>query len=430
MKEMKSEYMIRRAQSSDDAEKLHDLFQEVFHPEKVGVLAKTMFHHLPRMGKENWFIAEEKKTQSVVSAFALIPWEWEMEGVRLKVAEMGIVGTQEPHRGKGLMGMLAREFDRTLLDEGWDLAVIQGIPGFYHKFGYHYSVEMENHINLHISAMPEREDDGNFDFRKAGPEDIPFLMEEDASYRKAHSLTARRDEANWNYLFTESLKTEYGSEFWIMNHRTADDKYYFRIPVNGGFGKGLILSEVSERISHEALTELFGFCRKKAREMGKPYVRINLHNDSPAGKVAIEMGAEKSMPYAWQIKFPDRAAFLKKIAPVMEKRIDRSRIRNYTGTVRLNFFNDSIDLVWKNGLILDIHTSGEGECDGMISMTPDLFPALCLSHRSWREIQYIRPDLFPDLQFVDPKVCPASGKSTHLMDALFPKRKSWIYCQY
>jgi predicted acetyltransferase len=62
-------------------------------------------------------------------SFILKRWEWEIEGVRLKVAEMGIVGTQEPHRGKGFMGMLAREFDRTLLDEGWDLAVIQGIPG-------------------------------------------------------------------------------------------------------------------------------------------------------------------------------------------------------------------------------------------------------------------------------------------------------------
>ena len=70
---MHTEYCIRRAESKDDGKRLYDLFQEVFYPEEVGVLAETMFHHLPGMTKENWFIAEEKATGRVVSAFALIP---------------------------------------------------------------------------------------------------------------------------------------------------------------------------------------------------------------------------------------------------------------------------------------------------------------------------------------------------------------------
>ena len=107
-------YRIRRAESARDARKLHDLFAEVFHPEEVGVLAETMFHHLPRMEYRYWFIAEEVKTERIVSAFALIPWTWEMEGVRLKVAEMGIVGTLKAHRWQGLMRALNTEFDATL----------------------------------------------------------------------------------------------------------------------------------------------------------------------------------------------------------------------------------------------------------------------------------------------------------------------------
>lgn len=426
---MHSDYKIRRAESNEDAKRLFDLFQEVFHPEEVGVLAETMFHHLPGMTKENWFIAEEKKTGRVVSAFSLIPWAWEMEGVPLKVAEMGIVGTLETHRGKGLMRTLNREFNNALEEGGYDLAVIQGIPGFYHRFGFHYAVEMENHINLHLSAIEGGIEDPRFEFRKAGVGDIPFLVQEDAAYRDVFSISVKRDEANWRYLFTESLKTEYGSEFWLMSDRERGTTYYFRIALHG-FGKGLIVSEVSEGIDEEAVRELFAFCREKALEREKPYIRFNLHQDSPVGKIVRAMGAPKSRPYAWQVKIPNRLRFLKKMTPVLEQRLAGSRFPHYTGTLRFNFFDDGIDLAWTDGKLNDVRPAEGEDCNAMISMTDDLFAMLCLGHRSWDEIQYIRPDIFPDLLYVAPDVCPVSGQSARLVEVLFPKRKSWVYCQY
>jgi len=204
-------YIIRRAKSSRDAEKLHTLFNRVFHPEDVGTLAATMFEHLPGMEKKYWFIAEEKKTGNIISAFALIPWVWELEGLKLKVAEMGIVGTLEEYRGQGLMRILNKEFDRTFEDESFDIAIIQGIPGFYDQFGYSYSVPLENHINLPLHTIPEKEKDSVYAFRLADEKDIPFLMKEDKKYRAHYSLSSFRDEAHWKYMLTESLKTENGS---------------------------------------------------------------------------------------------------------------------------------------------------------------------------------------------------------------------------
>jgi predicted N-acetyltransferase YhbS len=158
---LNDKYRIRRAEASDDATQLHALFSDVFHPEDIGTLAETMFHHLPRMKRKYWFIAEEKETSKIVSAFALIPWTWELEGIKLRVAEMGIVGTQEKHRGRGLMRLLNTEFDKTLNDEKFDLAVIQGIPGFYHQFGYYYAIPLENHINMPLHLIPEKEEKDN-----------------------------------------------------------------------------------------------------------------------------------------------------------------------------------------------------------------------------------------------------------------------------
>jgi len=410
-------YRIRRAESARDARKLHDLFAEVFHPEEVGVLAETMFHHLPRMEYRYWFIAEEVKTERIVSAFALIPWTWEMEGVRLKVAEMGIVGTLKAHRWQGLMRALNTEFDATLREGSFDLAVIQGTPGFYQQFGFSYAVPLENHINLPLHVISEEREGDPFTFRLAGLGDIPFLMKEDEAYRAEFSLSAVRDEAIWRYLLTHSLGTEYGSEFWIMERCAGAERFYCRIPAQG-FGTGLIVSEVSAVISAAGLEQLFAFCGQIARERNKPYIRLNVHDESRGARVAIGMGAKQQMPYAWQIKFPSRVDILTRLAPLLEERMKGSCFQGFSGTLRLDFFKTAIDLVWSEGVLESVGPA-TGEAQHSLAVAADLFPALCLGHRTWRELRYIRPDVFP-----------RSDKTGLIADVLFPARRSWIHEQY
>ncbi|MCP4104491.1 MAG: GNAT family N-acetyltransferase [Desulfobacteraceae bacterium] len=425
---MNDKYIIRRAESPDDSKKLYNLFSEVFHPQDVGTLAETMFNHLPRMKNKYWFIAEEKNTSTIISAFALIPWTWEMEGIRLKVAEMGIVGTKKEHRNQGLMRILNKEFKNTLEEEKFDLTVIQGIPGFYHNFGYYYSIPMDNHINIALHLIPEKQEKEEYTFRLAELQDIPFLMQEDEYYRKNFSVSVFRDEANWKYLLTESLKTEYGSEFRIIESKEKQEKFYFRVPQEG-FGKGLIVSEISEGISHDALNSLFIFCRQKAAERDKPYIRFNIHNESTPGRIAVSMGAEKGKPYAWQIKFRDRESFLGKIAPVLEKRMKNSCFENFSGTFRLEFFKTKTDLIWNKGKLEKV-MPGEGDCHNTFCINADLFPALCLGHRTWQELQHNRPDIFPAFQYIRPNIHTAPDKSALLADTLFPCKKSWVYEQY
>lgn len=427
MKKMSDKYNIRRAESSDDGKRLNALFSKIFFPEPVGVLAETMFNHLPRMKKRYWFIAEEKATETIVSAFALIPWTWEMDGIKLKIAEMGIVGTLEKYRGQKIMHILNKEFDRTLDEENFDFAVIQGIPGFYHKFGYYYSIPLENHINISLDSIQAIK--RTYSFRLAEKKDIPWLMQEDKIYRDSHFISVFRDKANWEYLLTHSLKTEYGSEYWIMEDTSKTCKFYCRIPGHG-FGKGLIVSEISDNIDDDALDNLLMFCRQQAIKKEKPYIRLNLHNDSSTGKKAISMNAEKGKPYAWQIKIQNSFKLLKKLAPVFDKRMKKSKFDNFSGTIRLDFFDSQADMIWKNGNLESVEPGNNKECDNTFCINSDLFPALCLGHRSWQELQSIRPDIFPAPQYVMPDLVPSSDKTGLLMDILFPPCKSWVYEQY
>ena len=411
-------YVTRRA-GADEGEQLKQLFDAVFHPEDVGTLALTLFDHLPRMKPQHWFVAVDKASEQMVAGFALIPWTLELEGIRLQVAEQGIVGTLEAHRGRGLMHQLNTEFDLTLQEEGFDLAMIQGIPGFYQQFGFHYALPLENHINVALHTISGKEDGARdtFTIRLADTADIPFLLQQDEIYRSRFSVATVRDESNWRYLLTESRATEYGSEFWIMEQQGVGPRFYCRIPKDG-FGTGLIVSEISDDISFGAMEELLRFCGQKAQERDKPYIRLNLHSDSSAGRMAVAMGAEAGKPYAWQVKLPDLPGYLKKIGPVLEKRLRQSPLSGYSGALRLNLYKQSVDLVWKDGKLIEVRP-GQGECSDALNLGADMFAALGLGHRSWRELRHIRPDTYP-----------SSGQSALLIEALFPPTTSWIHEQY
>ena len=222
---MDNTYIIRRIESPGEAKQLEDFFNEIFHPEKVGDFANALLRHFPGMKNENWYVACEKAAGQIVSAFALIPWTWEFEGVTLKVGEMGIVGTQKDHRKKGLMNRLEAEFSTTLEQEKYDLSVIQGIPGFYHRYGYYYAVPLENHINLPLYLVRDTEEEEPYTFRPGETKDIPYFLDQDRLYRSVYSLGCVRSELCWEYLLIKSKETIYGSEIWIMEQEKNKDQF-------------------------------------------------------------------------------------------------------------------------------------------------------------------------------------------------------------
>ncbi|MFP4476937.1 MAG: GNAT family N-acetyltransferase [Desulfatibacillaceae bacterium] len=422
---MTDEPRLRHAESDKDAGLLRDFYRDVFPEEPVGVLAETFFHHLPHMERHHWFMLEEP-SGDVAAAFALIPWEWEIGGVRLRVAEQGIVGTREDLRGRGLMRRLNAEFDRALEEGGYDLSVIQGIPGFYHHFGYHYALPLNNHLNVGLHMVPEAVPDG-WAFRFATEADIPWFLAEDEKYRRANLVSVVRDEAVWRYLLGESRKTEYGGAFVIVEG--PGEKFYCRMP-GMGFGAGLIISEVSAGISHAAFAALLSHARGLAVEQGKPYIRLDVHNDSTAGRAARAMGAAPGRPYAWQVKVPEIPGLLEKMAPLFGQRLENSRFARYSGRFRLDFYQHAVDLVLDSGAVAAVETDAEEEPDAVLCVPSDLFAALALGHRTWRDLQANRPDISPAMQHVGPQVGLAADPTELLADTLFPRATSWVYERY
>jgi len=424
---MTEEFRFETATGPEDEKRLVGLYHEVFPGERVDELAAVFFRHLPGMGPEHWLVAREGGCETIAAAVALIPWTWQVGDARLRVAEMGLVGTRPAHRGKGLMRMLMERFAKRLSGEGFDLAAIQGIPGFYHRFGYHYAVAMENHVHLPLEriADPVAADENRV--RMATLEDIPFLLAVDEGYRRAHLLSSVRGEESWRYLLGESRGTEYGSDFWIVRGDTGEAEGVCRIAADG-FGDGLIVSEVSEALTGNSLLALLRLLKGEARKRGKPHLRFNLHPDADMVRIAMETGAGTGRPYAWQVHVPEPAVLLWKMGPLLERRLEASCFRNFEGVLRLDLYSTAVDLVWRKGCLAAVRRAGEGDCSHSFCIPSDLFPLLCLGHRTWQELQYTRPDIFPANQYVQPDA--RSNASGLLVSTLFPAGQSWIRCRY
>jgi hypothetical protein len=118
------------------------------------------------------------------------------------------------------------------------------------------------------------------------------------------------------------------------------------------------------------------------------------------------------------------------MAPLLEKRLERGMFRRYSGKVRLDFFHRSLDLIWREGRLCDISPGNDLPCQVHFCVHQELFPALCLGHRSWRELRRNRPDIFPALSHVGSRTERVADITGMIIDELFPAKRSWIYEQY
>ncbi|NTU84240.1 MAG: GNAT family N-acetyltransferase, partial [Chloroflexales bacterium] len=231
----------------------------------------------PHAYPEGWLLIEERATGRVVASLCLLPWRVQLAGVELRAAEMGVVGTLEEYRGRGLQRALNACYDELLRAGGFDLSHIQGIPYFYRQFGYEYAAPLEAWWRLEIHMAPATPPDTGHSCRPATPADLAALARLYDETARALDLAALRDEAIWRYLLGPALDTETAAETWLVSDAAGAPAGYFRI-ARHGFGEGLIVAEASQLGPDAALAALHQI-RRLTLERGRPYARLNLPAD-------------------------------------------------------------------------------------------------------------------------------------------------------
>jgi predicted acetyltransferase len=414
--ELGNELVLKSVAHMEDVERLA-AFNGALHDDRVAAMTRALILHHPNTRPNHWLFVEDESTGQVVSSLCLIPWTWRYEDVELKAGEMGAVGTLESYRHRGLIRAQVARHSELLRQGHYDLSHIQGIPYFYRQFGYEYAIPLEGgwRVEPHLIADAPPHERPRYDFRQATLDDLPVLMRLYDEAASLLSISTVRDEASWRYLFGPSLQTETAAETWLVLDQAELPIGYFRISQHG-FGEGLIVSEVS-RLSSEAAMAVLRQLKAFTTARGKPYLRLNLPVGSALVQTARHRGAHDLSTYAWQIRLLDVGHLLRKLAPLLERRIAASPFAGLTQNVCLNLYREAFELRFEEGKLIEVEPLGFSN-RGDVRIPPLLAAPLLLGYRSREELAQAHHDV------------SVRGEWQYLVDVLFPKVASFIYTIY
>lgn len=399
-----------------DAERIAAFNGQIF-GDMVAGMTRSLIHHHPASRPDYWLFVEDEATGQIVSSLALIEWTWRYEDVTLKSGEMGIVGTLDSYRNRGLIRQQVARHHELLRRDGFDLSHIQGIPYFYRQFGYEYAMPLEAGWQIELRDIPDAAGDepAVYQVRRATCDDVPALMRLYDEANTALDIRTVRDEATWRYLLQHTAGTEMEAETWLLLDANQHIVGYWRIALHG-FGTGLIVSETS-RLRTDACETLLRWLKAAAIEREKPYIRFNLPVSNDLLRAARYRGARDAGTYTWQMHIVDAASLLRKLAPVLERRVAASPFAGLTKTLVINLYREAVELRFEDGKLSQVQAVGFREW-GDINLPPLLLAPLVLGYRSREELEHMYPDV------------GMRGEAKFLADVLFPRLDAFLFTIY
>lgn len=402
-------YSFKKPRTDADVEQVYALMRVVFPHEEVDGIVRRLLNLYPPMTLDHLFAVTY--CDEAVASLVLIPQTWVIDGVELKVAEMGCVATHPNHRGRGLQRMLNERFDEAAEDGGYDLCALAGIPFFYRQFGYEYSLDLDHKTTVAVSELPDTQP--SLEARAFTEADTPAAAELLGSYNSRYMVHCPRTAPVWRMQHMIGIYSGEPYEGYTL-HEGGLVQAYVRIQPRPR-DRTLVLKEAG--VAAGAHGRVLAFLRRYCVENGLETLVSTLGYVDPLSELLAGLGAEQSPPYGWQVKIVDNVRLLEKIAPLLESRLARTRYSGLSERLNLNFRRFSVDLVFESGKVAGVSLSSDCS-DRTIGLNPYVFPQLLLGYRCREELEYAYPDV---------RVAPSHRT---LVDTLFPKRPSYIHHVY
>jgi len=404
-----NDFTFHHLETSEDIEENLEIMRRVFgQNEGVDLLVKKFIYNHPKMTLKNHFVI--KHHGKMVATLNLIPLNWSIDDIPLKVAEMGCVATLEEYRHQGLMRRLVNEYHEAIAEQGYDLSVIEGIPYFYRQFGYEYALPLNEETRIPMEKLPDYK--SKLAIRPFTNKDIPEAMKLLTKAQEKFYVHGTRDEQIWKMQQETNMISEHRFEAYALEN---NDKMiaYFRI-IRKPESKELILLEVTDT-DCPATNAILSFIKNIGKKGQFETLVARTSYYDPLTRILVALGAEQRVPpYAWQIRVTDYACLLQKMKPLFEKRIARSEYCGLTEEVNLNFRRYIIQMTFENGVITKVQKLSSAEtCT--VGVNPLVFIKLLLGYRCREELEMSYPDFY------------VHAKHKRLVDILFPQLPSYIH---
>ena len=392
--------------SKEDFIKILELNVAV-HGEEIKEYIERIYKEHPKKKDILWFYIKDNSTGQIISLLTLLPLEWKFEGKLLQVCEMGFVGTLKEYRGKGLIGKLNEFYERVMMERGYLLTCLRGIPYYYRRLGYEFVLSLDERFSLSPNQIPSMEL-SHIDIRKASRKDIDYIKEKYNSNSNSFLISNNFDTESFYFKFMNDSFNDNKLLAYIIEEKGKPEGYFL-------FGKSFdneVYTIITPQLSPPQMIKLLQHINEYPKK--EHDLNLNVAEFSEFGKYIISIGGKLQSNYGWQIKVPDLKRFFESIKVVLENRIEKSKFNNLSKTVIISDYKQSIELIFNNGKIEAIKSESgypdAEKCD--VRIPGAMLLKLLLGDKTVDEINYIVKDA---------RINPSSK---NLIQILFPQVNS------
>jgi hypothetical protein len=439
LREMGDGLILRRS-ILQDAQALAD-FNATIHsddgPEKPDDRVAAWTHDLltrphPTFGVGDFTIVEDTASGKIVSSLSLISQTWTYAGIKFKVGRPELVGTHPDYRNRGLVRAQFDLAHQWSAERGELVQAITGIPYYYRQFGYEMAMNLGGGRLGYLPHVPKLNEDEQeaYIFRAAAEDDLPLIasLYELGCQRSLVSCVwgeqewryelAGKSQNNVNRSELRIIETPAGEAVGIIAHSFFNWANGVTLPLS--------LYELKPGVSWAAVTPsviryLKTTGEADAQQQGKePFGAFGfwLGESHPAYQVIKDRLPRVRKPYAWYLRVPDLAGFLRLISPVLESRLKDSAYAGHSGELKLSFYRNGLLFSFGQGRIIDIQPwtptplghSGDAGFPGLS------FLQLVFGYRSFEELDDFLADCWSD-----------NDNAFGLLSVLFPRQPSNVW---
>jgi len=385
---------------------------------------------LPPYGAHNFTIVEDTQSGQIVSSLNLVSQTWCYEEIEFGVGRIEPVGTLPSYRKRGLVRAQFDLAHRWSAERGELVQTITGIPYFYRQFGYEMTIESgAGHLGskLAVPKLKEGEEEP-YRVRPAAEGDLAFMRMLADRAAARYLVTCRRDDSLWRYeldgrsegngsgLVLRVIESAAGERVGFLGHNSrlwGDALHVRALELSTGLSWAAVAPSVLRYLQaagEECLKQ-----DPKATAFSR--LGLSLGTEHPIYCVTASVLPQVDPPYAWYVRVPDVPAFLRRIAPVLERRLAESSLAGHSGDLKVSFYRSGVRLVIEQGRLTSVEPWQPSHEDSGQAGFPDLtFLKLLFGYRDYDEIRYVFPDAWAD-----------GDEARALLAALFPKRPSLVW---
>ena len=433
--------LVLRWSQAEDTEQIAQFVGRIFRskedaPDNIflaNLVRDLMSGRTTVMGENDYGVIQDtsKEGKPIVATVCLQRQTWLYEGIPFVLGRPEIVASEPAYRKRGLVRSIFEMVHARSEAEGHLVQGITGIPYFYRQFGYEYALDLEGYRGVALHGIPKLKEgeQESYTLREATGKDLPVVRE------LYHHLCAR-------YMVSVQMSDEFLR--YLIDGWQDNDQHYRVVTTQlildskqtiigmlhalaGRWGKRVVVVSLATApgVNQQAMVpsllralETYGQALPMLKADTDPFSEIQfaLGREHPIyealGKSLITSGEP---PYAWYLRVPDLARFIKHIAPALEKRLVDSPVAGYSGDLKLNFYRDGLRLVFEQGRLTGAEPwraplyAPQDNSDG--GFPPKVFLQALFGYRSLDELKYAYPDVWVT--------------NATLFNTLFPKKASW-----